>query len=269
MSCLFTCLCVITANEPLRLPIDDSYSPLLHRIESAVRFRAVHPNEPILEPSEQLTKFAHPERRLVKRAESSLEKLISAANIKKGKSIHSDPSKSTAHANPALLVPPKTKGRKRLREAEKPLSGLDVDALLKQEPKRTKISPENAIPEFKQMLSRADSLDIIHDAVKQMASIIESQIKHSLGDANDDRVVEALGTMREELVDYEEPTLYNDFLGVLKGKILGEELGGDRRELWWRIRKSKLGLIDQATSDVSKVTEDEAKEVSSEEQVTI
>lgn len=85
MSYRLTCLCVINANEPFRLPIDDSYSPLLHRIESAVRFRAVHPNDPILEPSEQLTKFAHPEERLVKRAESSLEKLVSAANVKKGK----------------------------------------------------------------------------------------------------------------------------------------------------------------------------------------
>jgi ATP-dependent DNA helicase 2 subunit 2 len=115
------------------------------------------------------------------------------------------------------------------------------------------------------MLSRADSLEIIHDAVKQMTSIIETQIKHSLGDANYDRVVEGLGTLREELVDYEEPTLYNDYLGALKGKILGEELGGDRKELWWLIRKSKLGLIDQVTSEVSKVTEDEAKEVSSKQ----
>jgi hypothetical protein len=95
-----------------------------------------------------------------------------------------------------------------------------------------------------------------------MASIIETQIKHSLGDANYERVVEGLGTMREELVDYEEPTLYNDFLTSLKGKILSEELGGDRQELWWLVRKSKLGLIDQNTSEVSNVTEDEAKEVS-------
>ncbi|KAJ5174752.1 ATP-dependent DNA helicase II subunit 2 [Penicillium canariense] len=222
------------------LPIDDSYSPLLHRIESAVRYRAVHPNDPILEPSEQLTKFAHPDKELVRRSHGSLEKLVSAANVKK--------------------VPPKTKGRKRQRETEKPLSGLDVDALLKQEPKRTKISPENAIPEFKQMLSRADSLDTIHDAVKQLASIIETQIKHSLGDANYERVVEGLGTMREELVDYEEPALYNDTLRALKGKILGEELGGDRKELWWLIRKSKLGLIDRAASEMSNVSEEEAKE---------
>lgn len=158
-------------------------------------------------------------------------------------------------------MPPKTKGRKRQRETEKPLSGLDVDALLFQEPKRSKISAGNAVPEFKQMLSRAESVDTIHDAVRQMAAIIETQIKDSLGDANYDRVIEGLGTMREELVDYEEPALYNEFLRVLKGKVLGEELGGDRRELWWLVRKSKLGLIDQATSERSDVSEEAAKEV--------
>lgn len=112
------------------------------------------------------------------------------------------------------------------------------------------------------MLSRAESVETIHDAVKQMANIVEMQVKHSLGDANYDRVVEGLGTMREELVDYEEPALYNEFLRTLKGKILGEELGGDRRELWWLIRKSKLGLIDRTVSERSEVEEDEAKKVS-------
>lgn len=111
------------------------------------------------------------------------------------------------------------------------------------------------------MLSRAESVDTIQDAVKQMAAIIETQIKHSLGDANYDRVVEGLGTMREELVEYEEPALYNEFLRALKGKILGEELGGDRRELWWRVRKSKLGLIDRVASEQSEVSEEEAKKV--------
>lgn len=71
-----------------RLPIDDSYSPLLHRIESAVRYRAVHPNEPILEPSEQLLKLAHPDKELVKNSNSSLEKLVSAANVKKSKLLY-------------------------------------------------------------------------------------------------------------------------------------------------------------------------------------
>lgn len=111
------------------------------------------------------------------------------------------------------------------------------------------------------MLSRAESVDTIHDAVQQMAGIVESQIRHSLGDANYDRVIEALGTMREELVDYEEPASYNDLLRRLKDKILREEFGGDRRELWWLVRKNRLGLIDRGVSEQSEVSEDEAKEV--------
>lgn len=160
-----------------------------------------------------------------------------------------------------LVVPPKTKGRKRNRETEKPLSGLDVDALLHQE-KRTKISPNNAVPEFKQSLAHAESIEAITDAVKQMASIIEDQIRHSLGDAYYDRVTEGLGVMREELISYEEPAVYNDLLRQLKEKLLKEELDGDRREVWWLIRKSRLGLIDKHESDRSEVTDEEAKEVS-------
>ena len=92
--------------------------------------------------------------------------------------------------------------------------------------------------------------------------IIEDQIRHSLGDANYDRVNEGLGVMRDELISYEEPTLYNEFIQQLKERLLKEELGGDRRELWWLLRRNKLGLIDRQQSDRSEITEDEAKEVS-------
>lgn len=155
-------------------------------------------------------------------------------------------------------MPPKAKGRKRAREPEKPLSGLDVDALLNQE-KRVKISPNNAVPEFKQTLAQAETIETTKDAVKQMRSIIEDQIRHSFGDANYDRATEGLGAVREELISYEEPSLYNEFIKELKEQILKEKLGGDRRELWWLIKRSKLGLIDQGQSELSTVTEEEAK----------
>ncbi|KAJ5601385.1 hypothetical protein N7510_010919 [Penicillium lagena] len=222
------------------LPIEDSYSPLLHRIESAVRHRAVYPKDPVLDPSDRLTKFAEPAEEMVNKSQPYLKKLMTIADVKK--------------------VPPRTKGRRRQREAEKPLSGLDVDALLNQEPKRAKLSPENAIPEFKQLLSRADSVETILDAVKQMAGIIENLIRHSLGDANYDRVIEGLRTMRDELVDYEEPAAYNDFLRKLKEKMLSEDLGGDRKELWWLMRRNRLGLIDKEMSERSEVEAEEAKE---------
>lgn len=137
-----------------------------------------------------------------------------------------------------------------------------MDALLNLEPARSKISTENAVPEFKQTLSRATNIEAIQDAVQQMAIIIESQITHSLAHSNYDRVVEALGTMREELVDYEEPTMYNDVIVSLKEKMLAEKLGGDRKELWWAIRKNKLGLIEKDEVDSSTVEADEAREVS-------
>ena len=67
---------------------------------------------------------------------------------------------------------------------------------------------------------------------------------------------------RTQLVSYEEPASYNDFLGQLKDKLLQEKLGGDRQELWWLIRRNKLGLVTQRESDQSRVTDTEAKEVS-------
>ncbi|KAL3442518.1 SPOC like C-terminal domain-containing protein [Aspergillus insuetus] len=219
-------------------PIEDSFSPVLHRVNAAIRSRAINPNDPIPPPAAILTQFSQPPQHLLESAQRQLKKLIDVADVKK--------------------VPPKAKGRKRAREPEKPLSGLDVDSLLSQE-KRIRISPNNAIPEFKQTLAHAENIETTKDAVKQMRAIVEDQIKHSLGDANYDRVIEGLGVIREELISYEEPGLYNEFLRELKEKILKERLGGDRRELWWLLKRSKLGLIDQKQSELSDVTEEDAK----------
>ncbi|KAL1986354.1 hypothetical protein VTN96DRAFT_6433 [Rasamsonia emersonii] len=219
--------------------LEDSYSPLLHRIEQAIRWRAIHPNEPLPPPSEKLTQLSRPPADLQARAKKYLDRVIAAADVKK--------------------VPPKAKGRKRNREADKPLSGLDVDELLRRE-KRAKISANNAIPEFKQSLVNAETIDAVRDAVSQMESIIENHIRSSFGDANYDRVIEELGVLREELIAYEEPDLYNDFLRRLKDKILNEELGGDRRELWWLVRRQRVGLIDKKASERVEVTEQEARE---------
>ncbi|EEA20653.1 ATP-dependent DNA helicase yku80 [Talaromyces marneffei ATCC 18224] len=221
------------------IPMEDNYSPLLHRIEQAVRWRAIHPDEPVPPPSERLTRLSKPPKEVQERAQKYLDRIIRAADVKK--------------------VPPKAKGRKRNRDVDKPLSGLDIDELLHRE-KRAKISPTNAIPEFKQMLATAETVETIKDATSQMQKIIEDHIRTSFGDSNYDRVVEELGVLREELIDYEEPGLYNEFVQPLKEKILTEKLGGDRQELWWLIRRSKIGLIDKATSDQSEVSEEEAKQ---------
>ena len=219
------------------MALEDTYSPLLHRIEQAKRFRAIHPREPIPAIPETLTKYAHPPEDLTLSAKPALQRLMKAADVKK--------------------VPPKVKGRKRNREMDKPLSGLNVEDLFRKE-KRQKISPENAIPEFKQALSVAENHDQIGDAVRQMTIIIQDQIRQSFGDSAYDRAVEGLSTMRQELFELEEPKLYNNMLKDLKAKIMAGDLNGDRKEMWWFVRKSRIGLIEKGVSGASDVTTEEA-----------
>lgn len=246
-------------GEPTEyMALEDAFSPLLHRIEQAKRWRAVRPTEPLPPIPEVLLKYSKQPEDLQEKSKPALRKLIQASDVKKGISRgHS----WLSNANILFfLVPPKVKGRKRNREVDKPLSGLNVEDLFRQQPKRVKISPENAIPEFKQMLGRAENVEDIRDAVNQMASIVEKQIKDSFGESNYGRVIEELGVMRSELTELEEPVLYNDVLRDLKRKIMAEELGGDRREMWYLIKRNRMGLIDKRISGISDVTEEEAKE---------
>ena len=227
-------------NPAEYMNMSDTYSPVLHRIDQAVRWRAVHPTEPVPPPYEILTRYSNPPEDLVAGAKRKLEKLIAAADVKK--------------------VPPKVQSRKRNRNEIKPLSGLDVGALLgNNKPKKPKITRENPIPEFRQALDDAESVDAIRDAVRQLSGIIEAQIRDSFGDIAYGKAVEELGTMRSEMIEMEEPEAYNEAVRGLKGKLLAEELGGDRREMWVEIRRNRLGLIERKSSDKSGVEEEEAR----------
>lgn len=65
--------------------IDDTYSPLLHRLNQAIKRRAVRPDEPVQPPAEILIKFSHPPEELVAKSRNKLNELIAAADVKKGK----------------------------------------------------------------------------------------------------------------------------------------------------------------------------------------
>lgn len=74
----------IDSNPTEYMPLTDTYSPVLHRIDQAVRFRAVHPSEPIPPPYEILTRYSKPPNDLVEKSKRQLERLVEAANVKKG-----------------------------------------------------------------------------------------------------------------------------------------------------------------------------------------
>lgn len=221
------------------MAMEDTFSPLLHTIEGAVKHRAVHPDDGVPPKPEALMSYSKQSEGLQERSKKALARLIKAADVKK--------------------VPAKVKGRRRYRDVEKPLSGLNVEDLFRKEKgDRSRISPNNAIPEFKQLLDSTQALDAITDGVSQMSRIVEDQIRTSFGDKNYNRVLELLGTVRQEMLEMEMPEVYNDALRQLKKKIMAKALGGDRSELWYKIRVTKLGLISSESSERSNVGQEEA-----------
>ncbi|KAJ4229891.1 ATP-dependent DNA helicase yku80 [Fusarium solani] len=220
-------------------PIDDTFNPTIHRINHAVKSRAVYPEKPIPDTPSILLRFASPPEDLIEKVQSKIDALVEVADVKK--------------------VPPKAKG-KRGREAVKPISGLDVDALLGEEERKEEIDLDNAVPEFKQMLAATEEVAQIEEAAKQMGAIITTFITESFGDAKYARAMECLGVMREELTNLEEPGLYNTFVRDMKKQLLSGDLGGDRRDFWFKVRWSRMGLIDKKQSEVSTVSPEEADE---------
>ncbi|TIA09909.1 putative Ku family DNA helicase [Aureobasidium pullulans] len=213
-------------------PIEDTFSPALHRVSHVIRSRAIHPDEKLPPISEILIKYSKPPQELVEGATASLKAITAAADVKKGK------------------------GR---RDAPKPLSGLDVTALLSNPSGTIKLSPQNAIPEFRQVLD-GGKLEEAEPAFQQLGKIICDFIKNSVGGSGYARALEAMRVMREEASDLEIPDVYNDFVRNLKTAILKEELNGDRKDMWFMIRANRMGLIQSKECGSSEIGEDEAKE---------
>jgi ATP-dependent DNA helicase 2 subunit 2 len=66
------------------MKIEDTYSPIIHRVNQAICQRAVYPDEEVKPPSEILTKWSNPPSKLVAKATSELQTLIDVADVKKG-----------------------------------------------------------------------------------------------------------------------------------------------------------------------------------------
>jgi ATP-dependent DNA helicase 2 subunit 2 len=248
---------LIFFREPAEyVPIDDSFNPSIHRVNHAVKVRAVHPEKAVPETPPILLRFSSPPEELMQRVQDRIDALVQAAEVKKGRQATFI---SALVSTNCLQVPPKAKGKYR-KEAVKPISGLDVDALLGDN-RRGKITPENAVPDFKQALASSDELEEIESAAKQMGGIIETLVTDSFGDSKYAQAIECIGVLREGMINMDEPRQFNTFIRALKKGLLSGALGGDRRDFWFKIRWSRLGLIDQNESEPSDVTAEEVTEV--------
>lgn len=229
--------------------VDETFSPVLHRIDQVVRWRAVHPDEDLPPVHEVLVKYEKPDSKLMEAAQQTLASLVEACGVKE--------------------VDAKVAGKKRGREQPIPKSGLNVEELLAKSsttaqaapPKKLKISSTNPIPDFKNKLRTTEDLEGLQETGGEMLKVLKELVKYSLADTNYGRVCEILKVMRVEYLEYDEPGVYNEALRSLKQSIMSEELDGDRTDCWREIRYNKLGLITTAESERVEVNDDEAKAV--------
>ncbi|KAF2403626.1 ATP-dependent DNA helicase II subunit 2 [Trichodelitschia bisporula] len=222
----------------------ETFSMKAHRLSHAIRTRVADPQAPLPPPLPVLTRFAHPPEELLAKNKGVLERVIQAANVKK--------------------VPPKAKlrGGRNRAPPEKPLSGLDVDALLRSgsaEPRRG-ISASNAIPEFKQLLERTEDLDGVRDVVRQFGEVAEGYVRDSTGDSGYARAIEALRVMREKVEEFEEPGIWNTWITGFNKKLAGGDLGGDRREMVYLLKVNRLGELEEGVETGEKEADGEEAE---------
>lgn len=64
--------------------IDEIYNPAIHRINYAIKQRAVHPEKPIPDIQPILLRFAAPPTELVETVQAKIDALVQAADVKKG-----------------------------------------------------------------------------------------------------------------------------------------------------------------------------------------
>ncbi|KAF4121181.1 ATP-dependent DNA helicase 2 subunit 2 [Geosmithia morbida] len=166
-------------------PFDDSYNPAIHRVNHAVKARAVHATGPVPPTPAVLLRFSSPPEDLIQKVQNRIDTLIQVAEVKK---------------------------------------------------------------------------EALRNAAKQMGQIIQTLVTDSFGDSKYAQAIECCGVMREELNNLDEPRIYNTFVRDLKMKVLSGTLGGDRRDFWFNIRSSRLGLIDKMLSELSEVSTEEAAE---------
>ncbi|GAB7351256.1 hypothetical protein MBLNU459_g1680t1 [Dothideomycetes sp. NU459] len=237
-------------NPSEYVAIEETFSPVLHRVNQVIRHRAVHADNSIPPVHDILTKYSQPPAELAQKAQPALTLILEAADLKKGKF----PSNDVLYTSSNSLE-------------LTPLSGLDVSGLLsttkRDEHNFIIIDANNAIPEFKQMLEAAEanatSTANVESACRQLGDIVRGYIRSSVGGSGYGRAVEAVRVMREEVVDHELPSLFNDFVRSLKKEILGGKLGGERGEMWFLLRKARLGLVQKKEVGSSEVEEEEAK----------
>jgi len=91
------------------MTIEETFSPVLHRINKAIRTRATHPDQGVQPPLEVLVKWTKPPQELVDRSRPQLDKLVAVSGVNKGMiSLTSSPRNNLTVVRSASASPEQT-----------------------------------------------------------------------------------------------------------------------------------------------------------------
>ena len=224
----------------------DVYSPMYHRIDQAVRWRASHPKDPVPPPAKVLVKYREPPEELVKKSKEQLEQLVKVAEVKKGTLKHIILRSHGPFAHAFCLVPEQSKSRKRRADGSAPISSLDVESLLKAgRNKRLHFDSNNAIKDFENYINDGYDPDRLIDGAAELGKILEKRVQESFGDAHYSSALDDMAEFRRLMQEEEAYGVWNAWVKEFKRKLLGKELGGDRREMWFKVREKGVGLLEK------------------------
>lgn len=86
------CVKLISLSNPTEyLPMDETFSPIYHRLNQVIKYRAIHPEGLVPPPSDIIIGPMRPPYDLLETMKPYLEGLKNSANVKKGETISIQP----------------------------------------------------------------------------------------------------------------------------------------------------------------------------------
>ena len=237
----------------------DIFSPVIHRIQQIICFRALNPESAWPPTPEILLRYTTPNEILLSDAKSVLERLKKELDLKDA---------------------PQVNFQKRSRDEDHvaPISGLDINELLKageemeaneysssiKQKKSSytgnsqQIGLENPEEDFLRLLDDNDRT--IEPIFKRMANVIREMILTSTNGIQYPKIISAISTLRRQADEWEEGMFYNDFVHQLRLDLDGDRLGSNHLALWFAIQEKSLDNFinsDVITNDTTDVVVDD------------
>lgn len=244
-------------NEPLEdLKPRNVPNVALHRIQEAIKLRALHPNSKIPELNPSLARLVERNKNLWEGAKNEIEQLENLFPVKK---IEAATKRAVdlvwgAQTTPADGNDLASKRTKLGDDSLKSLAGEKVSVINSTDP----------VGDFKKMIHRRD-MDMVEEAFSQLKKMVINIVDSSFMNQNFEKAIDCVKVMREEAIKEDEPKVFNDYLKELMDTYK------DRKNGFWNEIQSvnKITLISNAECDESDISPEEAAQFLDAKQVQV